>query len=43
VGALLAGAIADLFGMEWAIGVVALLTLASGVAVAWRMPETLRR
>jgi len=43
VGALLAGAVADLFGMEWAIGVVALLTIASGMAVAWRMPETLRR
>lgn len=43
VGALLAGAVADLFGMAWAIGVVALLTLASGLAVAWRMPETLRR
>jgi MFS family permease len=43
VGALLAGAVADLFGMEWAIGVVALLTFASGLAVAWRMPETLRR
>ena len=42
VGALLAGVVADLFGMEWAIGVVALLTLASGLAVAWRMPETLR-
>ena len=42
VGALLAGAIADLFGMEWAIGVVALLTLASGIAVIWRMPETMR-
>ena len=42
VGALLAGAIADLFGMEWAIGVVALLALASGIAVIWRMPETLR-
>ncbi|MGK2934884.1 MAG: MFS transporter [Gemmatimonadaceae bacterium] len=43
VGALVAGVVADLFGMEWAIGVVALLTLASGLAVAWRMPETLRR
>ena len=42
VGALLAGVVADLFGMAWAIGVVALLTLASGVAVTWRMPETLR-
>ncbi|MEX1186085.1 MAG: MFS transporter [Gemmatimonadaceae bacterium] len=43
VGALLAGVVADLFGMAWAIGVVALLTLASGLAVVWRMPETLRR
>ncbi len=42
VGALLAGAVADLFGMAWAIGVVALLTLASGLAVVRRMPETLR-
>jgi MFS family permease len=42
VGALLAGAVADLFGMASAIGVVALLTLASGLAVIWRMPETLR-
>ncbi|MCR4341648.1 MAG: MFS transporter [Gemmatimonadaceae bacterium] len=42
VGALLAGVVADLFGMAWAIGVVAVLTLASGMAVIWRMPETLR-
>lgn len=42
VGALLAGVVADLFGMAWAIGVVALLTVASGLAVIWRMPETLR-
>jgi MFS family permease len=41
VGALLAGALADLFGMAWSIGAVALLTAASGVVVAWRMPETL--
>lgn len=41
VGALLAGVVADLFGMAWAIGVVALLTVASGLAVIWRMPETL--
>jgi hypothetical protein len=27
--------------MHWAIGAVALLTLASGLAVAVRMPETL--
>jgi MFS family permease len=43
VGALLAGGLADLFGMAWAIGAVALLTIASGLAVLWRMPETLRR
>ena len=40
VGALLAGALSDLFGMAWAIGVVAALTLLSGVLVAGRMPET---
>lgn len=43
VGALLAGVLSDLFGMSWAIGAVALLTLASGLGVLWRMPETLRR
>jgi MFS family permease len=43
VGALLAGALADLFGMAWAIGAVALLTFASGLAVVVRMPETLGR
>jgi MFS family permease len=42
VGALLAGFLADLFGMAWAIGAVALLTFASGLTVALRMPETLR-
>lgn len=42
VGALLAGSVADLFGMDWAIGAVALLTMASGVQVMVRMPETLR-
>jgi MFS family permease len=42
VGALLAGALADLFGMAWAIGGVALLTFGSGLAVLWRMPETMR-
>jgi MFS family permease len=42
VGALLAGALADLFGMAWSIGAVALLTLASGLLVVVRMPETLR-
>jgi MFS family permease len=42
VGAILAGAVADLFGMAWSIGVVAALTFASGLLVAARMPETLR-
>lgn len=42
-GALLAGVLADLFGMDRAIAAVALLTVASGGLVAWRMPETLRR
>jgi MFS family permease len=42
VGALLAGALADRFGMAWSIGGVALLTFASGVLVIVRMPETLR-
>jgi len=41
VGALLAGVLADLFGIPWAIGVVATLTCLSGIEVAWRMPETL--
>jgi len=41
VGALLAGALADLFGMATAIGAVAALTFLSGVLVIARMPETL--
>ncbi|HET7550644.1 MAG TPA: MFS transporter [Gemmatimonadaceae bacterium] len=43
VGALVAGAVADLFGMGAAIGAVAALTAASGLLVVFRMPETLRR
>jgi MFS family permease len=43
VGALLAGFLADTFGMAAAIGAVAVLTFLSGVQVAWRMPETLHR
>jgi MFS family permease len=43
VGALLAGALADLFGMVSSIGAVALLTFISGLVVAARMPETLHR
>ena len=42
LGALLAGALADRFGMVWAIGAVAVLTFASGLLVVVRMPETLR-
>jgi hypothetical protein len=42
VGALLAGTLADLFGMGWSIGGIAVLTVASGLLVAVRMPETLR-
>lgn len=41
IGALLAGAIADLLGLKWAIGTVGLLTLGSGVVVATVMTETL--
>lgn len=40
VGAILAGLLADRFGMSAAIGSVAALTAASGVLVALRMPET---
>jgi MFS family permease len=42
VGALVAGGLADLFGMTWSIGVVAALTFVSGLLVVARMPETLR-
>jgi MFS family permease len=41
VGALLAGALADALGVNWAIGAVAGLTFASGVIVLGRMYETL--
>lgn len=40
VGALLAGVLADLFGLRVAISAVALLTAASGIVVATRMYET---
>jgi MFS family permease len=43
VGAILSGIIADLFGIPWAIGVVATFTLFSGVTVAVLMRETLIR
>jgi MFS family permease len=41
VGALLAGVLADLLGVPWAIGVIAALTFASGAVVLVRMYETL--
>jgi len=43
LGALLAGVIADTFGIAWAIWIVAGVTFASGVVAALRMTETLRR
>ena len=42
-GALLSGIIADLLGIVWAIVAVGTLTFASGLVVALRMNETLRR
>ena len=43
VGGVMAGTLADAFGMRVAIGAVAVLTGLSGLLVAWRMPETLER
>ena len=43
VGGVMAGTLADAFGMREAIVTVALLTGLSGLLVAWRMPETLER
>lgn len=42
-GALVAGVTADIFGLSAAAGVVALITFISGVVVAMRMSETLKR
>jgi MFS family permease len=42
VGAVLAGVLADRFGVTWAIAVIGTLTFASGVVVLARMYETLR-
>jgi hypothetical protein len=42
-GALLAGLVADLLGIAWAIAVIGVLTFASGTIVALRMSETLKR
>ena len=43
IGALLAGVVADAFGLPAAMWLVAALTFASGVVVAVRMSETLNR
>jgi MFS family permease len=43
IGAILSGAIADLFGLSAAMAAVTALTFASGVVVAIRMHETLPR
>jgi rhodanese-related sulfurtransferase len=43
VGAMLAGVTADAFGLSAAMWVIAALTFGSGVVVAVRMTETLRR
>lgn len=43
VGALLAGYFADAFGVLWAIAVVGLLTIASGIVAAFGLTETLKR
>lgn len=43
VGALLAGLLADAFGLRLAIWAIAALTVASGLVVAVRMYETMRR
>jgi MFS family permease len=43
VGALLAGVIADLLGIYWAIGIVGGLTLCSGIVTALTMRETAKK
>jgi hypothetical protein len=41
VGALVAGVVADLLSVAWAIGAIAALTFVSGVVVLGRMHETM--
>jgi MFS family permease len=43
VGALLAGGLADLLGVTWAIAGIGLLTFVSGIVALTRMQETLQR
>jgi len=40
VGAILAGVVADFFGLIWAIVVIGVITLSSGIASAITMSET---
>ncbi len=42
-GALLSGIVADLLGLAWAVAFVGALTFASGLVVAFRMNETLKK
>ncbi|WP_066174328.1 MFS transporter [Bacillus marinisedimentorum] len=42
-GALLAGVLADTLGVNWAMGLVAVLPLAAGINVLFRVEETLKR
>ncbi len=41
-GAIISGIIADMLGLDWAIGSIAALTFLSGLLVAFRMRETLK-
>ena len=41
IGALIAGVVADLLGVPWAIGSIAAITFGSGLVVLIRMYETL--
>lgn len=43
IGAIVAGVCADLFGISYAIMIVAAVTIASGITVAVRMTETIQR
>jgi MFS family permease len=39
IGAIISGAVADLFGLEYAIVFIGILTLMSSFIVKWRMPK----
>ena len=43
IGAVLAGVMADLFGIDWAMWMIALLAFLPGMIVAIRMKETFTR